>query len=372
MRPEMLNLWLASGLVLFSILLLMSNRRFRSWSFFPWLRGVGKSSGVPIRRVSAEATARDDLLAQGIDGEEADLLLKLLPDAPDSQLARLLNSRFAFEDALEKALARDSELLRELSIRRALDRIRARRGWEVLGEVSQGLTLPVDDEELLIHGPDGISLRTVLIHRDARSLAVRVIESSPALESSSTWEVGVDLQVSFFRADSGCFLFETRLQEQRDLGEWFLFLETPQKIRLEQRRQYVRVPIEGTIRFVHLPLGDRNDNAFDHELFQQARLLDIGTGGMGFVTDAPVASEDLLIIRGIPSLEVCDVTARVTGEVFSEDDSEGGVGVRFVGLSATDRDRIASLVFGKRLETVGLETGFDSAQPALRSDGGQP
>jgi c-di-GMP-binding flagellar brake protein YcgR len=327
--------------------------------------------GKPFRGDRTDRAVEDDLLAQGIDGEEADLLLLLLSDSPDTHLSRLLNSRLAFEDALEKALTRDPELLRELSIRRALDRVRARRGWEVPGEISQGLALPIDDEELLIHGPDGISLRTVLIHRDARSLAVRVIESSSALENSAAWVAGVDLQVSFFRTDCGCFLFETRLQEQRDLGEWFLFLEPPQKIRLEQRRQYVRVPIEGTIRFVHLPLGARVGHQFDYELFQQATLLDIGTGGMGFVTDAPVAPDDLLIIRGIPSLEVCDVTARVIGEADFEDDSEGGIGVRFVGLSATDRDRIASLVFGKRIETAEVDSGFDPAQPALRSDGGQ-
>ena len=137
----------------------------------------------------------------------------------------------------EKNCTVSLELIRELRVRRALDRIRIRRGWEVSGEISQGLSLPIEDEELLIQGPDGLSLRTVMIHRDDQSLAVRVIESSVPSSDSCPWQVGVDLQVSFFRPESGCLLFETRLQEHRDLGDWLLFVETPQMVRIEQRRQ---------------------------------------------------------------------------------------------------------------------------------------
>jgi hypothetical protein len=110
-------------------------------------------------------------------------------------LTRLLNSRFAFEDALERGLTTDPDLLQELGHRRALDRIRLRRGWEVSGEVSQALAIPVEEEELLIQGPDGVSLRTVMIHRDAQSLAVRVVESSEPTGGAARWQVGDDLQV---------------------------------------------------------------------------------------------------------------------------------------------------------------------------------
>lgn len=369
MRPETQNMWLALGLLLFSILLLFGERALRSCRKILGMETDKKRSPSSSRTSIGQSAARDELVAQGIDGDEADLLLTLLAGSEAVDLTRLLNSRFAFEDALERGLTTDPDLLQDLDHRRALDRIRIRRGWEVSGEVSQALAIPVEEEELLIQGPDGVSLRTVMIHRDAQSLAVRVVESSEPTGGAARWQVGDDLQVSFYRHDSGCFLFETRLQEQRDLGEWFLFLETPRKVILEQRRQYIRVPIEGTIRFLHLPVGSKTVHDCDRDLLHEANLIDIGTGGMGFSTDAPVDPDDLLILRGIPSLGARDITARVVSEVAAGDDPEGGIGVRFVGLSATDRDRVASLVFTRRVESDQLDGAFDSTEHALPSDG---
>ena len=372
MRPETLNLWLALGLLLLSIFLFFGERVMRWWRMVMRPGSRNSRSSVSTRPLATGIDTRDDLIAQGIDGVEAELLLTLLAVSETSDMSRLLNSRIVFEDALEKALATDPDLIRELGHRRALDRIRIRRGWEVPAELSQALSIPVEEEELLIQGPDGLSLRTIMIHRDAHSLAVRVIESSQPMDESAGWQVGDELQVSFYRPESGCFLFETRLQEQRDLGEWFLFLETPQKVRLEQRRQYLRVPIQGTIRFLHLPLGSGCDDNCDRELLQEANLIDIGTGGMGFSTETAIDPDDLLIIRGIPSLGSRDVTARVVSEVSAGEDPEGGIGVRFVGLSASDRDRIASLVFTRRVELADLGAGFDSTEHALPPDGTCP
>ncbi|MEE2882924.1 MAG: PilZ domain-containing protein [Planctomycetota bacterium] len=370
MNPEMLNLSLALGLLLLSLLLIVANRTLRRGWVVLRTGLQRKGPRKAFRPGNDDLALRDELLAQGVDGDEADLLLTLLASCDEPNMARLFNSHFAFEDALEKALSKDPELIRELRVRRALDRIRIRRGWEVSGEISQGLSLPIEDEELLIQGPDGLSLRTVMIHRDDQSLAVRVIESSVPSSDSCPWQVGVDLQVSFFRPESGCLLFETRLQEHRDLGDWFLFVETPQMVRIEQRRQAVRVPIEGEIRLLHLPLGDRNGTHSDRELMHVASLIDIGTGGLGFTTEAVVELDDLLIIRGIPSLGSIDVTARVVADLSGGETPEGGIGVRFVGMSATDRDRIASFVFSKRIEAEEIESQFDSAEHAFGSDGG--
>ena len=372
MRPETLNMWLAMALLLLSILLFFGDRVMRWWRMVMRSGSRNGRSSVSSGAVVAGNDTRDDLIAHGIDGVEAELLLTLLAASGASDMRRLLNSRIFFEDALEKALTTDPDLILDLGLRRALDRIRIRRGWEVQGELSQPLSIPVEEEELLIQGPDGLSLRTIMIHRDAHSLAVRVIESSQPMDECAGWQVGDDLQVSFYRRESGCFLFETRLQEQRDLGERFLFLETPQKVSLEQRRQYARVPIQGTIRFLHLPLGTGRCQGFDRELLQEATLIDIGTGGMGFSTEAVVDPDDLLIIRGIPSLGSRDVTARVVAEVPAGQDPEAGIGVRFVGLSAIDRDRIASLVFTRRVESADLGAGFDSTEHALPSDGTSP
>jgi hypothetical protein len=50
------------------------------------------------------------------------------------------------------------------------------------------------------------------------------------------------------------------------------------------------------------------------------------------------------------------------------EDPEGGVGVRFVGLSGIDRDRIASLVFSSRIKTTDVCFSDDPGEPTPGSE----
>ena len=332
-----------------------------------WGTGPGFSRGV----VNAEKL-KAELLGRGIEGGEAQLLLSMMKLAAVSNPDRLLNSRLGFEDALRRSLQADPELMKDLSMRKGLDRIRVRRGWEVPGNTSQGVSLPFEDEELLVGGQDGLQLRTTTIHRDAQSIAVRVIASSHPDQSELPWQVGDRLEVVFFRTDLGGLHFSTRLQEKRELGEWFLFLETPEKIQVEQRRQFARVSTDAKVRFLHLPMGRKQHQDPERELLQEASLIDIGTGGLAIRTEAVLECDDLLVMRGVPGVESRDITARVVALVPSGEDPEGGVGVRFVGLSAIDRDRIASLVFTARVDSADVGFHFDSSdpvEPALGTDG---
>lgn len=356
-------LWL---IPVFSLLILLWQKR-RLQRAVP-----GESKTGTVARFDS-AKVVDGLLARGIEGPETRLLVKLLELSAEKEPDRLLNSRVAFEHALRRALGQNPALMRDLEMRRALDRIRVRRGWEVPSSSSQGVSLPFDEEELLVQGPDGILLRTITIHCDAHSIAVRVVEHSDPTQTDLSWQPGDDLEVVFFRQDLGGLHFETRLQEKRELGEWFLFFETPERIRVEQRRRFARIPIEAPIRFLHLPLGKGGYHDPDRELLHQAQLVDLGTGGLAIDTDAELEKGDLLVIRGVPSLEAKDITGRVVEEVPIGDDPEGGVGVKFVGLCATDRDRIASLVFATRIESSDVGFYFDRegdvSQAALGSEG---
>ncbi|MDE0961194.1 MAG: PilZ domain-containing protein [Planctomycetota bacterium] len=362
MPPEFDWLWLIPG---FFVLI--------------WLAKPLRSLVAAPVESTQEAAAKFDaslvlggLLARGIEGSEARLLVKLTRLSAEIEPDRLLNSRFGFEHALRLSLQKDPALMRDLEMRKALDRIRVRRGWEVPSSNSKGVSLPFEEEELLVQGPSGILLRTVTIHCDAHSIAVRVVEHSNPAQTDLDWQVGDDLEVVFFRQDLGGLHFETRLQEKRELGEWFLFFETPERIRVEQRRRFARIPIEAPIRFLHLPLGKDAYHDPEREILHQAKLIDLGTGGLAIDTDANLKKDDLLVIRGVPSLEAQDITGRVVEEVPIGTDPEGGVGVRFVGLSATDRDRIASLVFATRIKSsdVGFyfEREEDVSQAALGSE----
>lgn len=354
MTVEIVLVWLVAGGLLLSLL---------------WLRWRSHSSQLVSPPPGGEIWCLDDLLARGIEGAEAQLLQQLLQLTEEQEPARLLNSRLGFEHALRCALEKQPDLMKDLEMRRALDRIRVRRGWEVPAVNTQGVSLPFEDEELLIQGPDGVHVRSVAIHRDAHSIAVRVVEQANQAQADLHWRVGDDLQVAFFREDLGGLHFETRLQEKRELGEWFLFLETPDRIRVQQRRRFARIPNETPIRFLHLPMEVGTHDDPDRQLLQDANIIDIGTGGLAISTEASLQRGDLLVIRGIPTLESHDITARVVAAVDAGDDPEGGVGVRFVGLSAIDRDRIASLVFSSRIRSDDVGITDDPVEPALGSEG---
>jgi hypothetical protein len=355
MTVETVMVWLVAGVLLLSLL---------------WLRWRKTPSQINSPEPAGQNWCLDDLLARGIEGAEAQLLQQILQLTEQQEPARLLNSRLGFEHALRCALEMEPDLMRDLEMRRALDRIRIRRGWEMQGVNTQSVSLPFEDEELLIQGPDGVHVRSVAIHRDSHSIAVRVVEQGNRAQTDLHWRVGDDLQVAFFREDLGGLHFETRLQEKRELGEWFLFLETPDRIRVQQRRRFARIPNETPIRFLHLPMGSRTQDDPDRQLLQEANLIDIGTGGLALSTEAPLQRGDLLVIRGIPTLESHDITARVVAAVEDPEgeDPEGGVGVRFVGLSGIDRDRIASLVFSSRIKTTDVCFSDDPGEPTPGSE----
>ena len=116
MTVEIVLVWLVAGVLLLSLL---------------WLRWRSHSSPPGSPQPESENWCLDDLLARGIEGAEAQLLQRMLQLTEEEEPARLFNSRLGFEHALRCALEKEPDLMRDLEMRRALDRIRVRRGWEV-------------------------------------------------------------------------------------------------------------------------------------------------------------------------------------------------------------------------------------------------
>ena len=304
----------------------------------------------------------------GLDADEIRLLENLITHDDFSGGERLLNSRMAFESALERVMQGGSDLFQDLAMRRALDRIRLRRGWEVCGEVTQRGLGPAEEDELHVEGPAGGFLRCVLIHKDDQSLALRVHDSRGFSSGAPDWTAGTNVEVSFFQPENGCLTFESRVQELRDLGDFFLFLESPEKIRIQQRRQYLRTPLEGRFRFLRLAIGESRSFMDEAEGIHVGGVLDVGAGGAAIVTETPLAHRDLIVLREFPGLEDQDLTARVV-DVPQEGDEENPIfGIRFIGLSAPERDALARFVFSRRVKDLPEPTNCKLPLPELGTD----
>lgn len=337
------------------------------WSFYQARTAASDGqAATSLPRRSSEWHDRGREL--GLDAAEIGLVEHLLLQDESIDGERLLNSRIAFESALERTLQGGSDLFQDLEMRRALDRLRLRRGWEVCGEVSQRGMSPMEEDELHIEGPGGSCLRSVLIHKDEQSIALRVQGSHGFSSGTPDWTPGTSVEVSWFQPESGCLTFESRVQELRDLGDWFLFLESPQQIRIQQRRQYLRTPLEGRFRFLRLSMGESGSIMDEPEGIHVGGVLDVGAGGAAIVTETPLGHQDLLVLRDFPGLEDLDLTARVVDIPTGEDADNLVYGIRFIGLSATARDALAQFVFAKRSRELPETTECALPLPELGAD----
>lgn len=337
------------------------------WSFYQ-ARSTHRSVGSSTGKTGSSGLWHARGVELGLDEAEIRLLESLLTHDETLDGERLLNSRIAFESALERALQGGSQLFQDLSMRRALDRLRLRRGWEVCGEVSQRGMSPVEEDELHIEGPDGTCLRSILIHRDDQSCALRVQDSHGFSSGSPDWTPGTMVEVSWFQPESGCLTFESRVQELRDLGDWFLFIESPQQIRIQQRRQYLRTPLEGRFRFLHLATDASSTVEVEADGIQVGGILDVGAGGAAIVTEVPLGQNDLLVLRGFPGLEDIDLTARVVDTPAEGDEDNPVYGIRFIGLSAAARDALARFVFARRAKELPEPASCDLPLRELGTD----
>ena len=339
---------------------------------FLWTLRRGFNSAQVTPSTNSRQVATDSWYSRGrelgLDEAELRLVDGLLSHDPVLDGERLLNSRIAFESALERSLQSGSDLFQDLSMRRALDRLRLRRGWEVTGAVSQRGIGPVEEDELLIEGPEEVCLRGILIHRDDQSLALRVGSHQSLAAGALNWQPGTEVEVSCFQPESGCLTFDSRVQEIRDLGDHFLFIETPSQIRIEQRRQFHRTALEGRFRFLRLASQDKVSAPADMDVIHVGGVLDVGTGGAAIVTEIPLWHDDLLVLRGFPGFETEDLTARVVDVPDPKDEDHPVYGLRFIGLSASARDALAKYVFSRRSKELPATSDVALPQPEMGAD----
>lgn len=327
------------------------------------------------RRPSRMYSRKDQGLATlGLDANERGFITRLARHSgldPD----RLVNHRTSFEQSVEGG--RDfihSDPGQEATLRSIRDKL----GWTGAPgtEAVAVAPLPVDghrafdmelNQEVELFGTGaaaGYCARAVLIYRDEHHLVLRFYETL----DGSNWKSGDVAQIYFWRANDAGYLLRSRIQEFREQAPGFLVLTHPESIERQQKRIYVRVPIESEIRFLHLPLADVGallGNESRAGGLYSGVLEDLSAGGFRVTTAQSLRSGDYLVIPEFAPAGNVEVMVRVVSELPAPSGTQDGsavvsgrrFGVQYIGVSAVDRDSISRTVFTKQRESIVARSG---------------
>lgn len=285
---------------------------------------------------------------------------------------RLVNHRTTFEQAIESSrdlIHEDPD--QEIVLRAVRDKL----GWTGAPGTEAAPTVPlrVDrtgqfeielNQELDVFGTGeatGYCARAVLIYRDDHHLVLRFHEEI----DGAVWKAGAVAQIYFWRANDAGYLVRARIQEYRTQSPGFLVLSQPESVERQQKRIYVRVPAEDTIRFVHLPLAEVGALlGYENRVggLYDGVLEDLSAGGFRLTTDQELRPGDYLVIPDFPPADGAEVMVRVVTELPPGDDGRPRYGVQYIGVSAVTRDLVSRAVFARQRASIARRTG--EAKPA--------
>jgi len=153
-----------------------------------------------------------------------------------------------------------------------------------------------------------------------------------------------------FTGDGECFSFVTTVTGRREEGVVLYGLAFPEQVERVQRRREVRLSLLMDVFYAEVPEGD------DPPVFKETKALDLSASGMRLVTKEGYVPGTYLIVRfTLPmqnsSFEVA-AKARVVRQepVVIDREMLYHVGVKFVDLTQSQRDRIFSYIFWRMME----------------------
>jgi len=150
---------------------------------------------------------------------------------------------------------------------------------------------------------------------------------------------GQNVSISY-TTERGKFIFTSRVQERNPEPLPHYILQMPEKIYRVQRREYVRVDVEGRIDY-----RPRPKNQDDLEKFIKGRILDLSGGGVGIKGALKIEEGEELEMK-IPLLEIdyplWGVVRRLKEDKKGE---EHQLGVAFVDIKSSLRDKIIKWLF---------------------------
>lgn len=182
-------------------------------------------------------------------------------------------------------------------------------------------------------------------------------------------EVGISVDVEYFK-EGNCYRIKSFIEDIKKIRRSsdsdggkrtpLLVLSPPSYMERIERRKFFRLPIVLPVRFkpVSFPAGFEESasqrrqvmagwrSELNQELYT-GRVADISGGGLLMITDYPLSKEDELFLEIFVSDLPLQVAARVTWfeSAKSVNTTIQKVGVQFVGLEESKRERIINFIF---------------------------
>lgn len=146
--------------------------------------------------------------------------------------------------------------------------------------------------------------------------------------------------------DMGRFSFKSMVEDRIKTPLPNLIISYPDAVFREELRTFFRVETRIPIKIL-VPVKSEND-ILTHKLFD-AKAVDISGGGLRLFADVPAYKDSIIDVFLMGTVEKLDqIKAQVMRCRRVEDKYE--IGLKFLELSATDRDKIIKYVFKRQIE----------------------
>ncbi|MCK8816509.1 PilZ domain-containing protein [Natroniella sulfidigena] len=170
-------------------------------------------------------------------------------------------------------------------------------------------------------------------------------------------ETGLKLTIDWID-NNGLYKIEAELTSWEEGSQLILVLEVTGQLQRIQRRNYVRVPVTGEVKYRIVEYNDIKDkfkvNGLDKE-FSKAAIVDISGGGLKMILEELNGLEEgtFLELKVLAPLHLDIVNGevvRIRQEEVETGEIKYGIGVKFLDLAQFVREEIVEWVFSKQRE----------------------
>lgn len=162
---------------------------------------------------------------------------------------------------------------------------------------------------------------------------------------------GESVEVLYY-LDKDVYGFSTKVIGKKIEKIFIILLEYPGKVKIVQRRNYVRVPIVLNISCAIIEkekdIANMNNNQYE---FFNAITLDLSGGGVRVISDKKIGYGEHLML----TIPLADENITILGKVVrvdKKDDGKNIYGLSYLNVDNRSRDKLISFIFHKMRDSM--------------------
>ncbi|MCH2375856.1 MAG: PilZ domain-containing protein [Planctomycetes bacterium] len=235
---------------------------------------VWEAYALRRRKQEVEELSQQGMIEAAGLNETEEEVLENIADYADEPVVRSLKLVEVFDKGADRAIAvaEEKSSLERLEFLRNLRSLRKKLNFDQANPqqpMKSTRSLPVDlDVILVLKSDDGQEefFPSVVFHNAEESILLRLnAEEQPGGGERFWGTCGVVVRAHFFRANEGSYSFESAVVDYRRRGPGFVRVKHPKKLRRQQRRNFLRIDMEETVRFRWFSEKDATKGRLDAE-----------------------------------------------------------------------------------------------------------